>query len=136
MKTSSWFLITLFTFFLFIVAFSHLGLLNTHHSILTQFKKGVNVLFNEALNTFYFRFYGVEHMIKVHSDSERANPLPTHGLLFPISRTLYIYIYMNHPTDKITYTTAFVTPVVEHWLEREISQRDHHEESILRHFTP
>ena len=27
---------------------------------------------------------------------------------------------MHHPTDRITYTTAFVTPVVEHWLEREM----------------
>ena len=23
---------------------------------------------------------------------------------------------MHHPTDRITHTTAFVTPVVEHWL--------------------
>ena len=29
---------------------------------------------------------------------------------------------MHHPTDWITHTTAFVTPVVEHWLEREIAQ--------------
>ena len=27
---------------------------------------------------------------------------------------------MHHPTYRITHTTAFVTPVVEHWLEREI----------------
>ena len=27
---------------------------------------------------------------------------------------------MHHPTDRITHTTAFVTPVVEHWMEREI----------------
>ena len=27
---------------------------------------------------------------------------------------------MHHPTDRITHTTAFVAPVVEHWLEREI----------------
>ena len=27
---------------------------------------------------------------------------------------------MHHPTDGIAHTTAFVTPVVEHWLEREI----------------
>ena len=27
---------------------------------------------------------------------------------------------MHHPTDRIAHTTAFVTPVVEHWLEREI----------------
>ena len=32
---------------------------------------------------------------------------------------------MNHPTDRITHTTAFVTPVVEHWLEREIGQWVH-----------
>ena len=32
---------------------------------------------------------------------------------------------MHHPTDRIAHTTAFVTPVVEHWLEREIMlQRD------------
>ena len=29
---------------------------------------------------------------------------------------------MHRPTDRITQTTAFVTPVVEHWLEREIAQ--------------
>ena len=28
---------------------------------------------------------------------------------------------MHYPTDRITHTTSFVTPVVEHWLEREIA---------------
>ena len=28
---------------------------------------------------------------------------------------------MHHPTDSIAHTTAFVTPVVEHWLDGEIS---------------
>ena len=32
---------------------------------------------------------------------------------------------MHHPTDRIVHTTAFVTPVVEHWLEREIAQWIH-----------
>ena len=32
---------------------------------------------------------------------------------------------MHHPTDRIAHTTAFVTPVVEHWLEREIAQLVH-----------
>ena len=41
--------------------------------------------FNDALNTFYLRLYGVSHMVKDHSDSERGNPLPPHGLLIPIS---------------------------------------------------
>ena len=33
---------------------------------------------------------------------------------------------MHHPTDRITHTTAFVTPVVEQWLEREIAQWVYH----------
>ena len=44
-----------------------------------------NVLFNDALNTFYLRLHGVRHMVKDHLDSERGNPLPPHRLLFPIS---------------------------------------------------
>ena len=37
-------------------------------------RKG-NVLFTDALNTFYLRLYGVRHMVKDHSDSEKVNPL-------------------------------------------------------------
>ena len=44
---------------------------------------------------------------------------------------------MHHPTDRITHTTAFVTPVVEHWQEREIAQWVHpHEGSIRRPTAP
>ena len=39
-------------------------------------RKEGNVLFNDALNTFYLRLYGIRHMVKDHSDSERENPLP------------------------------------------------------------
>ena len=49
---------------------------------------------------------------------------------------------MHHPTDRIIHTTAFVTPVVEHWLKREIAQwvhpvkdrsddPSHHERTLL-----
>ena len=48
-------------------------------------RKEGNVLFDDARNTFYLRLYGVGHMVKDHSDSERGNPLPPHGLLFPIN---------------------------------------------------
>ena len=44
-----------------------------------------NVLFNDALNTFYLRLYGVRHMVKDHSDSEKGNPLLPHRLLLLIS---------------------------------------------------
>ena len=39
---------------------------------------------------------------------------------------LTVLFYMHHPTARIAHTTAFVTPVVEHWLEREIAQWVHH----------
>ena len=56
-------------------------------------RKEGNVLFNDALNTFYLRLHGVGHMIKDHSDSERGNPLPPHGLLFTInSKSCFICI--------------------------------------------
>ena len=49
---------------------------------------------------------------------------------------------MHHPSDRIAHTTAFVTPVVKHWLEREIAQwvhpmkdrsddPSHHERTLL-----
>ena len=41
---------------------------------------------------------------------------------------------MHHPTDRIAHTTAFVTPVVEHWLEREMGPL--HEGSIRRPIAP
>ena len=44
-----------------------------------------NILFNDALNTFYLQLYGVRHMVEDYSDSERGKPLPPHRLLFPIS---------------------------------------------------
>ena len=44
-----------------------------------------NVLFNNALNTFYLRLYGVRHMVKDHSDSEKGNPLLPHRLLLSIN---------------------------------------------------
>ena len=73
-----------------------------------------NVLFNDELNTFYLRLYGVRHMVKDHSDSEKGNPLPPHRLFLSInSKGSFICTI----PDRITHTTAFVTPVVEHWLE-------------------
>ena len=84
-------------------------------------RKEGNVLFNDALNTF-LQLYGVRHMAKYHTDSERGNPL-----LFPINSKGY---FMRHPTDRIAHTTDFVTPVMEHWLEQKIAQWVHHGGSI------
>ena len=56
-----------------------------HRITYTMFRKEGNVLFNDALNTFYLWLYGVRHMVKDHSDSEKGNPQPPHRLLFPIN---------------------------------------------------
>ena len=86
-------------------------------------------------------------MAKDHSDSERGNPLPPHGLLFESFRLTArdkgsFICSVHHPTDRIAHTTAFVTRIVEHWLEREIAQwvhpmkdrsddPSHHERTLL-----
>ena len=78
-----------------------------------------NVLFNDALNTLYLRLYGFRHMVKDHSDNEKGNLLLPHRLLLSInSKGSFICTI----PDRIAHTMAFVTPVVEHWLEREIAQ--------------
>ena len=35
-------------------------------------RKEGNVLFYDALNTFYLQLYGIRHMVKNHTDSERG----------------------------------------------------------------
>ena len=65
---------------------SSMGIHKSHNYILfSVHRKEGNILFNNALNTFYLRLYGVRHIVKDHSDSERGNPLPPHRLLFSIS---------------------------------------------------
>ena len=56
---------------------------------LKEGSKEGNVLFNDALNTFYLRLYGVRHMVNDDSDGEKGNPLPPHMLLFPINSKGY-----------------------------------------------
>ena len=59
-------------------------------TILIVREREKNVLFNDALNTFYLQLYGVRHMVKDHSDSERERKmfyLTTHS-------THFIYGYM------------------------------------------
>ena len=42
-------------------------------------------VFNLTTLNFYLRLYGIRHLVKYHSDSERGNPLRPHALFFPIS---------------------------------------------------
>ena len=103
---------------------------NTNHTTYHQRgnKQGRNVLFNDTLNTFYLRLYGVRQ-----GDSEKGNQLPPHRLLLLInSKGSFICTIL----DRITHTTAFVTPVVEHWLEPELKQtRLKKERYLIKQYT-
>ena len=70
-------------------------------------RKEGNVLFNDTLNTFYLRLYGVRHMVTDHSDSERGNPLLPHGLLFPVSSkgSLYASSHRHNTYHSLCYTS-------------------------------
>ena len=67
--------------YLFIISYK----LSSCVFMISVYWKEGTVLFNDAYNTFYLRLYGVRHMVKDHSHSERGNPLPPNRLLFPIS---------------------------------------------------
>ena len=60
-----------------------------HERTLYNGRKKGRVLFKNVLNTFSYG-YMASDMVEDHSDSERGSPLPPHGLLFPISRVLFI----------------------------------------------
>ena len=72
--------------------------------------------------TTYSTHFIYGYMVKDHSDSEKGNLLPPHGLLFPINSKGYIICTIP---DRIAHTTTFVTLIVEHWLEREIARWVH-----------
>ena len=52
----------------------YLRLYGVGHMVKNHSERERNVLFNDALNTFYLRLYGVRHMVKDHFDSEKGNP--------------------------------------------------------------
>ena len=80
-----------------------------------QRKEG-NVLFNDALNTFYLWLYGIIHIVKDYS----GYLLPHYmGYSFQLTAR---GLYMTHPADRIAHTTVFGIPVVEHWLEQKVFQ--------------
>ena len=77
------------------------------------FRQKGRVLFNDTLNTFYLHLFGVRHMVKDHSNSERGNPLSPHGLLFPISRqdkTYNVLCYTSRGALAGTRNSSMVFP--------------------------
>ena len=56
--------------------------------ICKKLKEG-NVLFNDPLNTFYLRLYGVKHTVKDHCDGERERNVLFNDTL----NTFYLQLY-------------------------------------------
>ena len=91
-------------------------------------------LINDALNTFYLWLYGVRHMVKDHSDSEKGNPLPPHRLLFPInSKGSFI---CTIPQTDSTYQGLFYNSRGALAGTRNSSMDSPHEGSIRRPIAP
>ena len=65
------------------------------HVELRERERERNVLFNDALNTFFLRLYGVRHMVKDYSDSEKGNMVPPHRLLLSINSKVFLYAPSN-----------------------------------------
>ena len=78
------------------------------HEVATMGRKEGNVLFKDALNTFYLWLYGVKHMVKDHSDSERGNPLPPHRLLFLIAARVLLYA-SSHRQDSTYHSLCYAS---------------------------
>ena len=54
-------------------------------------------------------------MVKDHSDNERKMLSSLHRLLFPNSSKAS---FISTASDRIVRTTAYVKPVVKHWVEQ------------------
>ena len=71
-------------------------------------RKEGNVLFNDALNTFYLRFYGIGHMVKDNSDSERGNLLPSHGYSFELATRVLLYA-LSHRQNSTYHSLCYTS---------------------------
>ena len=97
-------------------------------------RKEGSVLFNDALNTFYLRLYGVRHMVEDHSDSERGNPLPPHGLLFRLTARVLLYA-PSHRQDStyhgLCYTSRGEIAQWVHPMKDRSNDPLYHERTLL-----
>ena len=89
-------------------------------------RKEGNVLFNNVLNTFYLQLYGIRHMVKDHSDSEKGNLLLPHRVL------LYAPSHRQNSTyHSLCYTRRGALAGM-----RNSSMGPPHERSIRRPIAP
>ena len=100
----------------------------------TKRERERNVLFNDALNTFYLRLYGVRHMVKDDSDSEKGNPLPPLGYSYRLTASVLLYA-PSYRQDN-TYHSLCYTSHGALAETRNSSMGPPHEGSIRRPIAP
>ena len=61
-------------------------------------------------STLYLRLYGVRHMVKDHSDSEKGNPLPPHRLLLSIN-SKGSFICISHTQDNTYHSLCYTSRI-------------------------
>ena len=67
-----------------------------------------NVLFNDALNTFYLRLYGIRLIVTDHSDSDKGNPLLPYRLLLSINSKVLLYA-PSHKQDNTYHGLCYTS---------------------------
>ena len=86
-----------------------------------------NVIFNDAVSTFYFCLCGVRHMVKDHSYSKRGNmQVPLHGYSFWLATRVLLYV-PSHRKDS-SYHRALAWTEIAQWV--------HHARLIWQRITP
>ena len=66
-------------------------------------------LFNDALNTFHLRLYGVGHMVKDHSDSEsEKNHCHLMGYSFQVAASVLLYV-SSHIQDNTYHSLCYTS---------------------------
>ena len=67
-----------------------------------------NVLFNDALNTFYLRLYGVGHMVKDHSDTREETCCHHMGYSFRLAARVLLYA-SSHTQDNTYHGLCYTS---------------------------
>ena len=93
-----------------------------------------NILFNDALNTFYLRLYGVRHMVKDHSIAREETCCHYIGYSFRLAARVLLYV-SSHRQDS-TYRSLCYTSRGALAGTRNSSVGPPHEGSIRRPIAP
>ena len=71
-------------------------------------RKEGNVLFNDALNTFYLRLYGVGHIVKDHSEARKETRCHHMDYSFRLAARVLLYA-SSHRQDNIYHSLCYTS---------------------------